>query len=99
MARTRPTKRSINSKQQEAVRRQQSRTVAFAKEMRMVKSTKEIDNKRPNVKIKLLLRKPFEKNVKKDESVIREMTVRCQVLFLLHKKAVYYNYIKYGQRK
>ena len=99
MARTRPTKRSINSKQQEAVRRQQSRTVAFAKEMRMVKSTKEIDNKRPNVKIKLLLRKPFEKNVKKDESVIREMTVRCQVLFPLHKKAVYYNYIKYGQRK
>ena len=99
MARTRPTKRSINSKQQEAVRRQQSRTVAFAKEMRMVKSTKEIDNKRPNVKIKLLLRKPFEKNVKKDESVIREMTVRCQVVFPLRKKAVYYNYINYGQRK
>ena len=99
MARTRPTKRSINSKQQEAVRRQQSRTVAFAKEMRMVKSTKEIDNKRPNVKIKLLLRKPFEKNVKKDESVIREMTVRCQVVFPLRKKVVYYNYIKYGQRK
>ena len=99
MARTRPTKRSINSKQQEAVRRQQSRTAAFAKEMRMVKSTKEIDNKRPNVKIKLLLRKPFEKKVKKDESVIREMTVRCQVVFPLRKKAVCYNYIKYGQRK
>lgn len=77
MARTKPTKRSINSKQQEA----------------------EIDNKRPNVKIKLLLRKPFEKKVKKDESVIREITVRCQVVFPLRKKAVYYKYIKYGQRK